>query len=555
MANDFSGDPSCKALWRFENGALVTDSIGTNTLTAYGTPTADVANYKEGAAAVAYGGSAYHYITDDNLSSGFPFKNGDTTKLATICCWFNVASVASGEKTLYSKFNTGAGRYYPLTLEIASANLQFLYGRGTYDATWVGLGTVSAGVWYHLSVVIDGVNGRVWAVVYNDTTGVTTFFNAAFLLGTLGIGSDQWSIGERGDNEGYKFYGTIDEVVVFNTLKPVGDLIAIRRQVYNYPPPLYPANVFTGDNRFKAWWKFDTAAGILDDAIGSNTLVKADGSFTPLLDPVFFILGSGSCYLNALGGSNLQITDANLPDGFPLKNGDTTKQITVCCWIPPSFHNNANYDEVIWSKRGSNSSDANLSLGIGQNDVSPANQLIVKWNNEIFSTGVGLTINSFWHVTVVADGVNKTLKVRIYDTLSDTVTNYTFTPSAVIALNTDPWFLFCDKQDEGSNCETLDEVIVAAGLLSDNEIDAIRNGTFWSSPDPCRSLTTCEDIPAPPADCRSLTTCTSIGSEPPADCRSLTTCSELGLNSPASIRSVTSVQDVPLSNGGLFLVF
>ena len=33
MANDFSSDSNCVALWRFESGALTADSIGTNTLT------------------------------------------------------------------------------------------------------------------------------------------------------------------------------------------------------------------------------------------------------------------------------------------------------------------------------------------------------------------------------------------------------------------------------------------------------------------------------------------------------------------------------------------
>lgn len=31
MANNFTADPNCKALWRFENGALTVDSKGTNT--------------------------------------------------------------------------------------------------------------------------------------------------------------------------------------------------------------------------------------------------------------------------------------------------------------------------------------------------------------------------------------------------------------------------------------------------------------------------------------------------------------------------------------------
>ena len=52
MANDFSSDANCVALWRFEDGALGTDSIGTNDIGLRGytyQPVADTNVYKEGA--------------------------------------------------------------------------------------------------------------------------------------------------------------------------------------------------------------------------------------------------------------------------------------------------------------------------------------------------------------------------------------------------------------------------------------------------------------------------------------------------------------------------
>ena len=50
MANSFSGDGNCVALWRFENGALTADSIGTNTLTDNNTVGTSTGDYKEGSA-------------------------------------------------------------------------------------------------------------------------------------------------------------------------------------------------------------------------------------------------------------------------------------------------------------------------------------------------------------------------------------------------------------------------------------------------------------------------------------------------------------------------
>ena len=53
MANDFSGDNSCKALWSFESGALTTDSKSTNTLTNNGADE-EPTNHMEGSCGAAF---------------------------------------------------------------------------------------------------------------------------------------------------------------------------------------------------------------------------------------------------------------------------------------------------------------------------------------------------------------------------------------------------------------------------------------------------------------------------------------------------------------------
>jgi hypothetical protein len=64
------------ALWRMENGALTTDTIGGNTLTVIVTPTADTGDYKEG------GASVDNDLNDGRLtaSSGI---NGTTARTAS----------------------------------------------------------------------------------------------------------------------------------------------------------------------------------------------------------------------------------------------------------------------------------------------------------------------------------------------------------------------------------------------------------------------------------------------------------------------------------------
>ena len=60
VGNDFTADPDCAALWRFESGPLLVDSIGSNTL-GTSTPTANAADYKEGEAS---GVNGYFRIDD-----------------------------------------------------------------------------------------------------------------------------------------------------------------------------------------------------------------------------------------------------------------------------------------------------------------------------------------------------------------------------------------------------------------------------------------------------------------------------------------------------------
>lgn len=224
--NDFSNDASCKALWKFESGALTTDSKGTNTLTAYNTPTA-TSTCNEGSAAVSLSASSNQYlaITDENLNAGFPLKNGDSSKLITVCCWFRSPSVATGT-SIWAK----EGWSSPASLSLfysATGGVAIGYNTvGQYSSV-----TISNDTWYHAAVVVNGVNGTAKLRLYTEGGSATNYTFSS--LGALTVGTADFRVGAFHDsNTTHLWNGIIDELVVFNRLLSDSEVDSIRNKTY-----------------------------------------------------------------------------------------------------------------------------------------------------------------------------------------------------------------------------------------------------------------------------------------------------------------------------------
>jgi len=88
--NNFANDSNCFAVWRFEFGGVTTDSKGSppNTLTNVNAVYSYVNKYKEGVSSGYFDDALSQclYISDAGLSSGFPLKNGDSTKKNNNVC-------------------------------------------------------------------------------------------------------------------------------------------------------------------------------------------------------------------------------------------------------------------------------------------------------------------------------------------------------------------------------------------------------------------------------------------------------------------------------------
>lgn len=237
MANSFTHETNIQGLWNFESGALTTDGSGNgNTLTTIGTPAEDTVNYKQGSCSVDLEqseGDGYSRA-DADLSSNFPLKSGDTSKLMSICLWFKPESLPGAVNyVLISKWDTNLISFM---LQEYNSRLYFNWGTGTSYQTLTQLINVNltAGRWYFIAIVLDGANKTFYSYLRDDTTGTeyTTTQTPNSVMSattaTLGIGCSHSS-----GSPGSYFDGLIDEVCVFNRLLNSQEIHAIRLGLFD----------------------------------------------------------------------------------------------------------------------------------------------------------------------------------------------------------------------------------------------------------------------------------------------------------------------------------
>jgi len=236
MANDFSTDSRCKALWRFENN--LQDSKGGNDLTGAGSPAITyVTDCQEGSHAADFenANGNYAYRADADLDPGFPLKSGDTTKKISVCFWVKPESWVS-YAGLFTKWDWNGNRR---SLEIQRNNNRLKINVGhTNGSNYQSFNTgiyLDNGQWYHVGVVVDGVGKLMRARVYKESTGDIYTFSAE-LDNELWVGDPDLVIGsiDGGGSSNY-FDGILDEVVVFNDLLSDIEIDEIRGGTFDGP--------------------------------------------------------------------------------------------------------------------------------------------------------------------------------------------------------------------------------------------------------------------------------------------------------------------------------
>lgn len=239
MANDFSGDNSTKLLYKLDTGGLLTDSIGSNTLTNVNTVTQNTTNPPEGTAFAVFNGSNALRIFDTNLDSGVPYKTGETNRNMTVCIWFVTTDLGVSDLSIAAKYDsTGGYRSWRLKVEDDDNSFRWAHGYnsgGTFEQSAAFGSAFVINRWYHGAFTLDE-NDNYTARIWDDTAGdfLDTDMSATFPNATSIVASPL-IIGSHGSNSALStngFIGGIDECVIFDEIKSTSDTDLIRQQTY-----------------------------------------------------------------------------------------------------------------------------------------------------------------------------------------------------------------------------------------------------------------------------------------------------------------------------------
>jgi hypothetical protein len=233
MANDFSGDSNCIALFKFDNDVL--DSKGGNNLTAVNSPSFDSSDKKEGTYCIDLeeGSSQYCKIVDADLDAGFPGKSGTGEQSFSICCWIKPESIVDYH-IIIAKHDTTTARTFGVYLN-SSGVLYFRIGYNA-GASYTNLAfntALGTGKWYHVAVAYSSSDNGMKIRVWDDDAGALLDDNKeGTASGDMSPTTSKFKIGAMYDSTPYYFDGKIDEVVIFNKVLSDDDIDSIRAGTY-----------------------------------------------------------------------------------------------------------------------------------------------------------------------------------------------------------------------------------------------------------------------------------------------------------------------------------
>jgi hypothetical protein len=237
-------------------------------------------------------------------------------------------------------------------------------------------------------------------------------------------------------------------------------------------------NNFATDPNCVALWRFEPDHLTMDSR-GVNPLTN-NGAQSETLD---VREGAGCANFKAGETDWMSIDDHDLSPNFPTKNGDTNFEMSVCFWMKPrTFPFGGTMiskyllstEDRSWRlfTEGSGSADLCVSLGTGTGGsfkkyaFDDPNQL--------------LTAGHWYHVAFTYRDVDRTYHVRVWDATAGVLrVDETGTATAHMAVTEAPLVLgsvplMFDYSFDG----LLDEVVVFNDVVTTEEIDQIRLGTY-----------------------------------------------------------------------------
>ncbi len=237
------------------------------------------------------------------------------------------------------------------------------------------------------------------------------------------------------------------------------------------------ANNFASDPDCVALWRFEPGK-LTVDSIGLNTLTNSGVE----ADTTNFREGAGSGAWEKVKSDEMSIADALLDAGFPLKNGDPVKKMSLTLWFNAGdLSGLLVVGRAILSKHdfGKNSfmltvaevdGTYRVRFSIGVNSGT-------NWEHLTDST-TAIVPGQWYHVGVTYDNTDKSYRIRIYDATADAVAEKVGKSSNNI--HAGDGTLYAGRlQYPGSDWDGLiDECAVFKDVLTASEIDQIRQKVY-----------------------------------------------------------------------------
>lgn len=248
MANDFSNDSNCVALWRFESGALTADSKGTNTLvTGNGGPVADTGDFKEGAASADFVPARHLALPQASSSVSYPFRSDNALRKISLVSWCKMDTVVENG-AIYSKWDSSAGKRCMIPIRTGSNHWQsfIAYNNGDSAETLYNAGTPATGRWYHVGYTFDASDKSWKLVIWDDTAQTKTVNTGGNATNAISVEDNRVLIASGYDSFGSAYAqwdGHIDEMVVFNDILMLDEIDLIRQGQYPGKVGPFPTHI------------------------------------------------------------------------------------------------------------------------------------------------------------------------------------------------------------------------------------------------------------------------------------------------------------------------
>jgi len=235
------------------------------------------------------------------------------------------------------------------------------------------------------------------------------------------------------------------------------------------------ANDFSGDGNCVALWRFEDGA-LTADSIGGNTLTNNNGVTA---DAVNYREGAAAGDFEMNSSQYMSIADADLDAGFPLKNGDANKKISVCCWFRPESHGSGRY---LFTKYNTNTGERSLLIEVYGTDI----RVYIGYNGGAGAEALTIlnlnTVATQWyHIGFTFQDSDKSYRIRCWDETGSSVVEVTGNSTNNINVESAAVAIGAVANPAGYFDGIIDRMVVFNDILTAGEIDQIYEGTYGAA--------------------------------------------------------------------------